>query len=97
MIANIRQMPLPTNEPEHFEDWRPFMGYSDIDGCLVTNYYLFKMGSGNLKLVQWFKLQVHSQNLWLTKKVILGTCKYIYHMYNINQMLFEFLEIHDVQ
>jgi hypothetical protein len=28
-------MPLPTNEPEHFEDWRPFMGYTDIDGCLV--------------------------------------------------------------
>ncbi len=26
MIANIRQMPLPTNEPEHFEDWRPFIG-----------------------------------------------------------------------
>ena len=24
MICNIRQMPLPTNEPEHFEDWRPF-------------------------------------------------------------------------
>lgn len=22
MISNIRQMPLPTNEPEHFEDWR---------------------------------------------------------------------------
>ena len=35
MIANIRQMPLPTNEPEHFEDWRPFFGYSDIDGCVV--------------------------------------------------------------
>lgn len=35
VIANIRQMPLPTNEPEHFEDWRPFLGYSDIDGCVV--------------------------------------------------------------
>ena len=35
MIANIRQMPLPTNEPEHFEDWKPFMGYTDIDGCVV--------------------------------------------------------------
>ena len=35
MIANIRQMPLPTNEPEHFEDWRPFMGYTDTDGCVV--------------------------------------------------------------
>ncbi len=34
MIANIRQMPLPTNEPEHFEDWRPFMGYTDTDGCV---------------------------------------------------------------
>jgi hypothetical protein len=36
MIANIRQMPLPTNEPEHFEDWRPFMGYTDTDGCVVS-------------------------------------------------------------
>lgn len=36
MIANIRMMPLPTNEPEHFEDWRPFMGYTDIDGCVVS-------------------------------------------------------------
>lgn len=35
MIANIRMMPLPTNEPEHFEDWRPFMGYTDIEGCVV--------------------------------------------------------------
>jgi len=34
MIANIRQMPLPTNEAEHFEDWRPFMGYTDTDGCV---------------------------------------------------------------
>jgi len=30
-------MPLPTNEPEHFEDWRPFMGYTDVDGCVVSN------------------------------------------------------------
>ena len=37
MIANIRQMPLPTNEPEHFEDWRPFMGYNDQDGCVVRS------------------------------------------------------------
>ena len=36
MIANIRQMPLPTNEPEHFEDWRPFMGYTETDGCVVS-------------------------------------------------------------
>ena len=40
MIANIRMMPLPTNEPEHLEDWRPFMGYSDIDGCV----WQFKVG-----------------------------------------------------
>jgi hypothetical protein len=33
-------MPLPTNEPEHFEDWRPFMGYTDIDGCLVNTFKL---------------------------------------------------------
>jgi len=26
-------MPMPTNEPEHFEDWRPFHGYTDVDGC----------------------------------------------------------------
>ena len=40
MIANIRMMPLPTNEPEHLEDWRPFMGYTDIDGCI----WQFKTG-----------------------------------------------------
>ena len=34
MIANIRQMATPTNEAEHFEDWRPFMGYTDVDGCV---------------------------------------------------------------
>ena len=34
MIANIRNMPLPTNEPEHLEDFRPFMGYTDHDGCI---------------------------------------------------------------
>ena len=34
MICNIRQNPMPTNEPEHFEDWRPFLGFSDIDGCI---------------------------------------------------------------
>ena len=37
MIANIRMMPLPTNEPEHFEDWRPFMGYTDTEGCVVSD------------------------------------------------------------
>lgn len=40
MVANIRQMPLPTNEPEHLEDWRPFMGYTDKDGCV----WQFKIG-----------------------------------------------------
>lgn len=40
MISNIRQMPSPTNEPEHFEDWRPFYGYNDIDGCV----WQFKTG-----------------------------------------------------
>ena len=34
MVANIRMMPMPTNEPEHFEDWRPFYGYTDLDGCV---------------------------------------------------------------
>lgn len=33
-IANIRQMPAPTNEAEHFEDWRQFNGYTDVDGCV---------------------------------------------------------------
>lgn len=40
MVANIRQMPLPTSEPEHYEDWRPFLGYSEIDGCV----WQFKTG-----------------------------------------------------
>ena len=40
MVCNIRQMPLPTNEPEHYEDWRPFYGYNDIDGCV----WQFKTG-----------------------------------------------------
>ena len=34
MIADIRQMPLPTNEPEHLEAWTPFLGYNDMDGCV---------------------------------------------------------------
>ena len=33
-IANYRQMPLPTNHIEHFEDWTTFQGYSPIDGCI---------------------------------------------------------------
>jgi hypothetical protein len=40
MISNIRQMPLPTNEAEHYEDWRPFFGYTDVDGCV----WQFKTG-----------------------------------------------------
>jgi len=40
MLANIRMMPMPTNEPEHFEDWRPFHGYTDTDGCV----WQFKIG-----------------------------------------------------
>ena len=40
MIANIRQMPVPTNEAEHFEDWRPFGGFTDVDGCV----WQFKVG-----------------------------------------------------
>ena len=33
-VADIRMMPMPTNEPEHLEDARPFMGYTDQDGCV---------------------------------------------------------------
>ena len=40
MIANIRQNPMPTNEAEHFEDWRPFHGFNSIDGCI----WQFKYG-----------------------------------------------------
>lgn len=34
MVTDIRMMPLPTNEAEHMEDWRPFNGFNDIDGCV---------------------------------------------------------------
>ena len=34
MVTNIRMMPMPTNEPEHFEEWVPFMGYSNKDGAV---------------------------------------------------------------
>ena len=34
MIADIKQQPAPTDEPEHFEDWTPFHGYTDLDGCV---------------------------------------------------------------
>merc|ERR1712156_444313 len=30
LIANIRQMPMPSTEPEVLEDWKPFMGFTDI-------------------------------------------------------------------
>ena len=40
LIANIRMMPMPTTEPEVLEDWTPFMGFSDIDGCV----WQFKVG-----------------------------------------------------
>eukprot|EP00351_Strombidinopsis_sp_SopsisLIS2011_P001791 CAMPEP_0116879046 /NCGR_PEP_ID=MMETSP0463-20121206/10794_1 /TAXON_ID=181622 /ORGANISM="Strombidinopsis sp, Strain SopsisLIS2011" /LENGTH=90 /DNA_ID=CAMNT_0004527871 /DNA_START=116 /DNA_END=388 /DNA_ORIENTATION=- len=34
MVSDIRMVPIPTNEPEHLEDFVPFMGYDDIDGCV---------------------------------------------------------------
>ena len=34
VMANIRMMPMPTNEPEHLEDWTEFKGYTDTDGCV---------------------------------------------------------------
>ena len=40
LIANIRMMPMPSTEPEVLEDWTPFMGFSDIDGCV----WQFKVG-----------------------------------------------------
>ncbi len=40
LIANIRMMPMPSTEPEVLEDWKPFMGFSDIDGCV----WQFKVG-----------------------------------------------------
>ena len=39
-MANIRMMPMPSTEPEVLEDWTPFMGFSDIDGCI----WQFKVG-----------------------------------------------------
>lgn len=76
MIANIRQMPLPTNEPEHFEDWRPFMGYTDVDGCVVSiatlndHYY-----SGNSELVPPSLTPQPIQVSLPIRKVIPGICK----------------------
>ena len=40
LTADIRNMPLPTTEPEALEEWRPFMGFTDIDGCV----WQFKTG-----------------------------------------------------
>ena len=40
MVANIRMMPMPSTEPEVLEDWKPFMGFTDIDGCV----WQFKVG-----------------------------------------------------
>jgi hypothetical protein len=67
-------MPLPTNEPEHLEDWRPFMGYTDVDGCVVILFFFGFMNicSGNLKLVLWLINLLRIQNFLLIKKVILG-------------------------
>ena len=33
-VVDIRMMPMPTNEPEHLEEARPFMGWHYIDGCI---------------------------------------------------------------
>lgn len=40
LMANIRMMPMPSTEPEVLEDWTPFLGFSDIDGCI----WQFKVG-----------------------------------------------------
>ena len=40
LVPNIRMMPMPSTEPEVFEDWTPFMGFTDIDGCI----WQFKVG-----------------------------------------------------
>jgi hypothetical protein len=34
MIANIRMMPLPTNNIEQLEDFKHFLGHGDVDGCI---------------------------------------------------------------
>ena len=34
VVADIRNMPMPSTELEVAEDWTPFMGYTDIDGCI---------------------------------------------------------------
>ena len=40
MTADIRMMPLPTSESEHFEDWTEFCGFSEVEGCV----WQFKAG-----------------------------------------------------
>ena len=39
-VSDIRNMPLPTTEPEALEDWKIFRGYSNNDGCV----WQFKVG-----------------------------------------------------
>ena len=39
-VADIRNMPLPTTEPEALEDWRIFRGFTDYDGMI----WQFKVG-----------------------------------------------------
>ena len=34
MVTDIRMMPMPTNEPEHVEEWQAFQGYSPRDGVV---------------------------------------------------------------
>ena len=34
MITDIRLIPLPTAEADHFETFTTFKGYSAIDGCV---------------------------------------------------------------
>jgi hypothetical protein len=34
MVADIRVVPLPTNESEMLENWKEFEGYSKIDGLI---------------------------------------------------------------
>ena len=33
-VSDIRNMPLPTTEPEILEDWRVFKGFTDYDGLI---------------------------------------------------------------
>ena len=40
LMADIRMMPMPSTEPEVLEDWQPFIGFGNIDGCV----WQFKLG-----------------------------------------------------